>query len=161
MLDTFLKTDKISPYFEPIGKYNENICSMYTTRIRVNTECCDRFVQNKKKETIDLKYDGKTEKYKVCVGTPITATQNIKDKQMFSTMEFIVQDIKHNNVKINGEWFDISKSAEYFIPSLSVTVYNTKAQTSMRTIISAMSIARVKDNSIPRYLVPESLSSFI
>lgn len=43
-----------------------------------------------KKETIDLKYDGKTEKYKVCVGTPITATQNIKDKQMFSTMEFIV-----------------------------------------------------------------------
>lgn len=38
-----------------------------------------------------------------------------------------MQDIKHNNVKINGEWFDISKSAEYFIPSLSVTVYNTKA----------------------------------
>lgn len=114
-----------------------------------------------KKETIDLKYDGKTEKYKLCVGTPITATQNIKDKQMFSTMEFIVQDIKHNNVKINGEWFDISMSAEYFIPSLSVTVYNTKVQTSMRTIISAMSIARVKDNSIPHYLVPESLSSFI
>lgn len=50
MLDTFLKTDKISPYFEPIGKYNENICSMNTTRIRVNTECCDRFVQNKKRD---------------------------------------------------------------------------------------------------------------
>ena len=52
MLDTFLQTDKISLYFEPIGKYNENICSMQDTptRIRVNTECCDRFVQNKKRD---------------------------------------------------------------------------------------------------------------
>ena len=35
---------------------------------------------NKKYETIDLKY----EKYKVCIGTPIIATQNIKEKQIFN-----------------------------------------------------------------------------
>ena len=28
-------------------------------------------------------------KYKVCASTPIIATQNIKDKKMFNTMEFI------------------------------------------------------------------------
>lgn len=103
MLGTFLKTGRISTYFEPIGRYNKNICYLNTTRKRVNTECCDRFVENKIYETIDFKQDGKTEKYKVCVGTPLTATQNVKDKQMFSTMVFIVDDIKHNNIKVNGE----------------------------------------------------------
>lgn len=42
---------------------------------------------------------------------------------MFSTMVFIVEDIKHNNIKVNGEGFDIGTFTEYFIPSFCVTVY--------------------------------------
>ena len=55
MLGTFLKTGRISTYFEPIGRYNKNICYLNTTRKRVNTECCDRFVEHKIYETIDFK----------------------------------------------------------------------------------------------------------
>lgn len=61
-------------------------------------------------------------------------------------MEFIVEDIKHINVKVNGKWFDLAEFAEHFI--LSVTLYlsllqciNTKVQTYMRTIIYMMSSA--------------------
>lgn len=75
MLDTFLKTGKISTYFKQIDKYNKNICYLSATRIRVNKECCDRF------SSIDFKYDGK-----------YFATQNMKDKQIFNTMKFIVED---------------------------------------------------------------------
>ena len=42
---------------------------------------------NKKYETIDLKFD----KYKVCIGSPIIATQNIKDKQIFNKWSLLLR----------------------------------------------------------------------
>ena len=41
-------------------------------------------------------------------------------------MEFVVEDIKHINVKVNGKWFDLAEFAEHFILSFSVTVYKYK-----------------------------------
>ena len=73
---------------------------------------------------------------------------------MFSTMVFIVDDIKHNNIKIN----DLTVRLHNTLALVSVLqCINTKVQTSMRTVI----IAWIKDNFILHYLIPESLSSFI
>ena len=51
------------------------------------------------------------------------ATQNIKDKEIYNTIEFVIEDIKKNLFKINNEWFDLKKFSENFIPSYCVTVY--------------------------------------
>lgn len=55
---------------------------------------------------------------------PVIATQNIKDKIIYNTMEFMIEDIYNNKFKINNEWFDQKYFSEYFIPSFCVTVYN-------------------------------------
>lgn len=54
---------------------------------------------------------------------PIIATQNIKDLEIFNTMELVIQDIDENGFQIKNEWFDENKFAENFIPSFCVTVY--------------------------------------
>ena len=96
---------------------------MNSTRIRVNTECCDRFVKGKRYETIDFKYNGKKETYKVCLNMPLLATQNLKDKDIYNTMEFVVEDMNDRSFKVNNEWFEIGEFSESFIPSFCVTVY--------------------------------------
>ena len=98
MLKKFLKHGKVSVYFQPIDKkLFKNICYLNSTRIKVNSDCCDRFIKekNKRYETIDFKYNGKKESYKVCKGMPILATQNIKDKNIFNTMEFVIEDMNN------------------------------------------------------------------
>ena len=124
MLDKFLKYGKVSAYFNPIDKtLYKNICYLNSTRIRVNTECCDRFVKGKRYETIDFKYNGKKETYKVCMNMPLLATQNLKDKDIYNTMEFVVEDTNDRSFKVNNEWFEIGEFSESFIPSFCVTVY--------------------------------------
>lgn len=130
MLKKFLKHGKVSTYFQPIDKkLYKNICYLNSTRIRVNTECCDRFIKennkenNKRYDTIDFKYNGKKKTYKVCQNMLILATQNIKDKDIFNTMEFVIEDMNDNQFKVNNTWFEREEFSESFIPSFSVTVY--------------------------------------
>ena len=124
MLHKFLKHGKISTYFEPINiEHYRNICYLNSIRIKVNTECCERFTENKRYTTVNFKYDNKKEKYRVCVGMPIIATQNIKDKKIFNTMEFEIEDMNGNLFKVNNEWFGTGEFSESFIPSFCVTVY--------------------------------------
>ena len=135
ILKTFLKHGKISSYFQPIDqKFYKNICFLKSTRITVNSQCCDEFTKGKKYETVGFKYNNKVETYKVCTGMPVLATTNIKDKDIYNTMEFTIEDIQNNNcesnrrqdnkkIMINEEWFDIKEFSESFIPSFCVTVY--------------------------------------
>ena len=37
---------------------------------------------------------------------PILATHNIKDKDIFNTMEFIIEEIKGDSLKVNDFWFE-------------------------------------------------------
>ena len=65
MLKTFLKHGKILIYFQPIdSKFYKNICYLNSTRIKVNTTCCDQFTKGKKYITVDFKYENKKETYK-------------------------------------------------------------------------------------------------
>ena len=124
MLKKFLKYGKISTYFQPIDKkLHKNICYLNSTGIKVNTECCQKFTRDKKHVIVEFKYNNKRESYQVCKGMPILATQNMKDKQIFNTMEFIIEDISNNQFKINNEWFEQNEFSESFIPSFCVTVY--------------------------------------
>ena len=124
MLKTFLKHGKTSTYFNNINnKLYKNICYLNKTRINVNTECCNRFTQGKRYVIVDFKYDNKKETYNVGIDMPVLATTNIKDKKIFNTMEFKIEDIKENKFKINNEWFDKNMFAVSFIPSFCVTVY--------------------------------------
>ena len=124
MLKTFLKHGKISTYFQPIDKkLYKNICYLNSTRIKVNAQCCDQFTKDKRYETVEFKFDNKKETYKVCQNMPVLATTNMKDKNIFNTMEFVIEKIKENKFKVNNEWYDIKEFSESFIPSFCVTVY--------------------------------------
>ena len=72
MLEIFLRTGRISTYFNPIDKYYKNICYLNETRKKINTECCERFIEETDKRfvTIEFTYDNKKEKY-VCEGMPV------------------------------------------------------------------------------------------
>ena len=112
MLDKFLKHGKISTYFEPVDKkLYKNICYLNSTRIKVNNECCERFIKdnNKNYKTVNFKYNNGKESYPVCKDMPILATVNIKDKEIFNTMEFVIEDIRDNEFKVNNIWFDIKE----------------------------------------------------
>ena len=131
---------KVSAYFEPVNnKLYKIICYLNSTHIKVNTECCDRFIEEKNKipTTVKFTYNNKKEIY-VCTKMPILATQNMKDKGIFNTMEFVIEDIKQNQFKINNEWFDKKDFSENFIP--------------MSRITYMMSILCIKNNCIQHYL---------
>ena len=119
-----MKYGKVSAYFETIDKkFYKNICYLNSTRIKVNTECCNQFTEGKQYTTVDFKYDNKKESYKVCQNIPILATQNLKDKEIYNTMEFMIEEINDDDFKVNNEWYDIKEFSESFIPSFCVTVY--------------------------------------
>ena len=133
ILSKFLIHGKVSYYFPLIDqKYYKNICYLNKTRIEVNTKCCDEYVEGKQYEIVKFKYNNKAETYKVCIGMPVLATTNIKDKEIFNTMEFTIEDIKDDRINerrvtktflINDIWFDMKEFSESFIPSFCVTVY--------------------------------------
>ena len=84
---------------------------------------CNQFTEGKQYTTVDFKYDNKKESYKVCQNIPILATKNIKDKGIFNTMEFIIEEINNDRFKVNNDWYDEKEFSELFIPSFCVTVY--------------------------------------
>lgn len=46
MLENLLRNGKVLTYFDPVNKkYNKSICYLNKTRIKVNTDCCDRFLK--------------------------------------------------------------------------------------------------------------------
>ena len=47
---------------------------------------------------------------------PILATHNIKDKDIFNTTEFIIEEIKGDSWKVNDFWFEKNEFAHCFIP---------------------------------------------
>ena len=124
MLDKFLKHGKLRYHLNPIDRtLYKNICFLNKTRREVNTECCDRFVSGKNFKTVDFKYNGGCETYKVCIGMPILASQNLKNKEIFNTMEFVIEDISDNMFKVNNEWFSLEEFSQSFIVGFCVTVY--------------------------------------
>ena len=95
---------------------------------KINGQCCDIFTKDKKYVTVEFKYDNKKETYKICEGMPLLATQNIKDKNIFNTMEFKLKKIRthdngDNSFKINDDWYGMTEFSQSFIPAFCVTVY--------------------------------------
>ena len=107
ILATFLKHGKVAGYFEPIGNFYKNICFKNTTRKAVNERCCDKSVKGKDFMTVQFKYNGGRESYKICKEMPLLATQNLKDDGVFNTMEFKLEDIRWKGgqeFKVNEKW---------------------------------------------------------
>ena len=126
MLSTFLTHGKVSAHFEPIGNYYKNICFLNSTRRIVNENCCERFTEDKNFVKVMFRYNGGRELYRVCVGMPMIATQNLKDENIFNTMAFELEDIRSKNdheFKIGGHWFSKTIFSQSFIPAFCVTVY--------------------------------------
>ena len=83
MLDKFLKHGKVSAYFTPIDKkLYKNICYLNSTRIKVNTECCNQFTKGKRYITVDFKFDNKNEIYKVCHQTHTSNNKHKRQKNI-------------------------------------------------------------------------------
>ena len=124
VLDEFLKKGKLAKNFTPINKkLFKNICYLNKTRIEVNKRCCDKFAEDKEYEEVVFKYNDKKEEYKVCVGMPVIATENMKDREIFNTMEFLVESISEDSIEIDGQDFDYTTFSQSFIPSFCVTVH--------------------------------------
>ena len=124
ILQKFLKHGKISAFFQPTNnKLLKNICYLNSTRTKVNTECCNIFTKNKEHIVVNFKYNNKREEYKVCEKMPVIATTNIKDKEIFNTAEYKIQEIDETEVMINNEWYGLVEFSESFVPSFCVTVY--------------------------------------
>jgi len=86
-------------------------------------QCCDRFVKDQHFQEVEFKYNNKKEKYIVCIGMLVTATQNIKDQEIFNTMEFNIENMTDYDCCVKNEWFTEQEFAENFIPSFCLTVY--------------------------------------
>lgn len=117
---------KISTYFQPIDKkLYKNICNLNSTRIKVNTECCNQFPKGKRYVTVDFKYENKKETYKVCQNMPVLCTQNNKNKEIFNTMKFVIEEIKMTDSRliING-----SIKRNFPIPSFLVQLPRSRYQ---------------------------------
>ncbi|XP_068684491.1 uncharacterized protein [Montipora foliosa] len=123
VLDQFLKKGKLAKNFSPVTELYKNICYLNKTRIEVNTRCCDKFVEGKKHENVVFKYNDKKEEYKVCVDMPVIATENLKDREIFNTMEFTIESISEDSIWIDGKEFDMKTFSQCFIPSFCVTVH--------------------------------------
>ena len=110
--------------FSPVDtNLYKNVCYLNKTRIEVNKRCCDRFVKGKKYEHVVFKNDDKKEEYKVCVGMPVIATENIKERKIFNTMEFTIESVSEDSFRIDGEEFDLKTFSGCFVPSFCITVH--------------------------------------
>ena len=120
-----LKKGKINCKFNPTGKFYRNICYLNDTGKKVTDVCCKRFIKENNKEAIssDFSYNNKRETCEVKEEMPILAKQNKKDKDIFNTIEFIIEEIKGDSLKVNDFWFEKDEFTHYFIPALCVTVY--------------------------------------
>ena len=151
MLNNFLKYKNLRHKFQPIGQYYKNICWLNETRRAVTKDCCERYVKNKRSCEINFKYKAQIEKYKVCIGMPLIAAQNMKKRDMFNMMEFTLDnitggrvyfdfghsdddeddksyvdnfhDIKQLRFVVNQEDFDYNEFRESFLPNFCNTVY--------------------------------------
>ena len=148
MLNNFLKYKNLKHNFQPIGNYYKNICWLNDTRRAVTKGCCNKYVENKRSCEINFKYKSHVEKYKVCIGMPVIAIQNMKKRDMFNMMEFTIDDIlngrqvfndssdeddtpyvynegglKQLRFVVNNEEFDYNEFRESFFPNFCNTVY--------------------------------------
>ena len=100
--------------------------------------------------TVENVYDGKKEQYNVCEGMPVLATRNIKDNNVFNTMQFVIEQINNNSFLVNNEWYDKEEFQISYIniPAFCVTVYKIKVRTSTNITIFMMPIAWIKSNYI-------------
>lgn len=81
------------------------------------------FCTDKEFVEVIFKYDNAKETYKVSKQMTVMATQNMKDCEIYNTMEFVGQDMKEDKFKINDLWFNLREFSENFIPSFCCTVY--------------------------------------
>ena len=139
MLNNFPKYKNLRHKFQPIGKYYKNFCWLNDTRRAVTKNCCDRFVENKVSHEINFKYKSQIEKYKLCIGMPVIATQNMKKHEMYNMMEFQIDNItdyygdeftdyygnnsEDLNFVINNVTFTKNEFRESFLPNFCNTVY--------------------------------------
>lgn len=104
ILDTFLETGKINKdiFKQPIDSYI-NLCYYNKTRIDINKKCCERYIKEKKFNSIPIifKYQGKKEEYNVAIGMPIIVTSNyLKELNMYNNNQYIINSINSETVHL-------------------------------------------------------------
>ena len=125
MLTHFLKTGQLKETLDGyVGSY-VNICYLNSTRIEVNKMCADNFTKGKKHRNIGFVYNGKTETYRVCAGTPVICTDNLKERGMFNSQRYTIRSANSRYVTIeeNGEKFETDVFRRKFNLAFCITVY--------------------------------------
>ena len=124
-MSNFLKTSQIKDKIGNIVGSYVNICYYNNTRIDVNKLCSDAFCEGKPYTTVNFNYNERKEVYKVCVDTPVICIDNMKDRGMFNSQQFIVKSINKNGITIkeNDQKFLIDDFRKKFNLAFCITVY--------------------------------------
>lgn len=62
-----------------------------------NKESCERLIKERKPDIfadVEFKYENKTEIYPICEKMPVITTKNIKELNIFNSMEFKIRQIQ-------------------------------------------------------------------
>ena len=122
--------------FKPVNQTYLNLAYTNKTRIRVNTECMERYIKETKKECVFIPRDKRNEKtqdIKLCVGMPVIAHTTDKKLNILNSQKFIIKQIKDNKIMLDDEGdevlLDINKFHNYFYLGFCITIHASQGET--------------------------------
>jgi len=122
--------------FKPKQHTYLNLAYTHHTRIKVNNECMERYLNETKKESIFIPKDTRNEKtqnIKLCVNMPVIAHTTDKKINILNSQKFIVKQIKDNKIILNDDndevIIDINKFHKYFYLGFCITIHASQGET--------------------------------
>ena len=104
----------------PSIKCEKSICYYNKTRRSIAEAKCNAI--NGRKILVDFVYQGDVESYCVSAGTPVIASDNLKEYNVNNSDTFHIERINKNNVTLNNQVIPMDVFRKAFTPAYAVTV---------------------------------------
>ena len=113
-----------------------NIAYTHKTRIRVNNECMERFIQSNKCSYIllnKLNYNPKTQNVKLAVGMPVVAHTTNKKMNILNSEKFIVTEIDNKKITMKEHEHEVKVNIadfhHFFYLGFCITIHTSQGDT--------------------------------
>lgn len=122
--------------FLPYENTYLNLAYSHNTRIRVNRECMERFIEKFKCNYISIAKDDdndKTQNVKLAIGMPIISHVNDKKKDILNSQSFIINKITDTQIHFNdgGQFYTIkiNEFSKMFYLGFCRTIHSSQGET--------------------------------
>lgn len=123
--------------FKPTQETYLNIAYTHWTRKRVNNDCMERFILEKKKPYIIINCDSKnakTQDVKLCETMPVIAHKTNKKLNIINSESYTITTIKDNKITMTNNRNDIinievKDFQKYFYLGFCITIYASQGET--------------------------------